>query len=263
MISKDGIITLSDDKMVYNNFVTRSRKVKAFCELSIKMIDKVMVLSGPFHTRSRDLRADDKDLYSGTITLQKQNNQTRTKLIGKLDSLKLLNAISFSNPEPVTKENRATAEVSEKDLPAAKVRSTIVSETVQKTITPLRDADLKPVERETPLVAEILEKDLHYASVHKPVRIEPEKKNFYSYAPGLIPATKKNIILKIKAPVAVASASPLTNKTIVESKKNVPVTAVSPTVAAIADPSKKMDSVSLKSGKITSPAAVQQLQPLI
>src|SRR5579862_8437165 len=38
MIQKDGIITMSDDKLIYNNFTTRSRRVKAFCELSIKMV---------------------------------------------------------------------------------------------------------------------------------------------------------------------------------------------------------------------------------
>ena len=104
IIQKDGIITMSDDKLIYNNFTTRSRRVKACCELSIKMVDTVIVLSGPFHTRSRDLRAGDEDLSKGTITLQNQNNLAYTKLISKLDSLKLLNTSSFSNSKPIMKK---------------------------------------------------------------------------------------------------------------------------------------------------------------
>ena len=56
LIRKDSTFTISDDKLVYNNFTTRSRSIKTFCELSIKMVDTIMVLSGPFHTRTRDLR---------------------------------------------------------------------------------------------------------------------------------------------------------------------------------------------------------------
>ena len=111
---KDSVFTISDDKMIYNNFTTKSRNIKTFCELSIKMVDGHMVLSGPFHTRTRDLRAGDDDLASGTITLQKQNNQAQTRLIHKLDTLKLSNTLAFSNPAPVIKETPAVA-TSEKE----------------------------------------------------------------------------------------------------------------------------------------------------
>ena len=114
---KDSVFTISDDKLVYNNFTTRSRSIKTFCELSIKMVDTAMVLSGPFHTRTRDLRAGDEDLSTGTITLQKQNRQAQTRLISKLDSLKLSNTLAFSNPETIIKEKPVIA-VSEKETPA-------------------------------------------------------------------------------------------------------------------------------------------------
>src|SRR5882757_5398835 len=117
MIRKDSIFTISDDKLIYNNFTARSRNIKTFCELSIKMVDNTMVLSGLFHTRTRDLRAGDEDLSTGTITIQKQNNQARTKLISKLDSLKLSNTLAFSNPTAIIKENPVLA-VSEKETPA-------------------------------------------------------------------------------------------------------------------------------------------------
>ncbi|HWB93453.1 MAG TPA: hypothetical protein VG605_16445, partial [Puia sp.] len=104
LIRKDSTFTISDDKVIYNNFETRSRSIKTFCELSIKMVDSTMVLSGPFHTRTRDLRAGDQDLATGTITLQKQNNRVQTKLISKLDSLKLSNTLVFSNPKATIHE---------------------------------------------------------------------------------------------------------------------------------------------------------------
>ncbi|MBN9383041.1 MAG: hypothetical protein J0H74_19950 [Chitinophagaceae bacterium] len=114
LIRKDSVFTISDDKLVYNNFTVRSRSIKTFCELSIKMVDTIMVLSGPFHTRTRDLRAGDEDLSTGTIRLQKQNRQAQTRLISKLDSLKLSSNLAFSNPETIIKEKPAVA-VSEKE----------------------------------------------------------------------------------------------------------------------------------------------------
>src|ERR1700753_2989597 len=39
LIRKDSTFNISDDKVIYNNFETRSRSIKTFCELSIKMVD--------------------------------------------------------------------------------------------------------------------------------------------------------------------------------------------------------------------------------
>lgn len=77
-----------------------------------------MVLSGPFHTRTRDLKAGDDDLATGTITLKKKNNQTQTSLIHKLDSLKLSNTLVFSSPTAVIKENPIVAAAAEKAAPS-------------------------------------------------------------------------------------------------------------------------------------------------
>jgi len=165
LIRKDSIFTISDDKLIYNNFTTRSRNIKTFCELSIKMVDNTMVLSGPFHTRTRDLRAGDEDLSTGTITIQKQNNQARTKLISKLDSLKLSNTLAFSNPKAIIKENPVLA-VSEK---------------------------------ETPAVVENPVKDLTAVKVQQQVSFEKGKNESHSYAPNnittasAIPAIQKII----------------------------------------------------------------------
>jgi len=182
MIQKDSIFTMSDDKLIYNNFATRSRSIKTFCELSIRTIDAVMVLSGSFHTRTRDLRAGDEDLSSGTITLQKQNNEAKTKLIGKLDSLKLLQTISFSNPEPVTKENLVVAAAPAKESTLTKVQSTAVSGTIQGANINPADSNLKTVGKEAPLVEEAPEKDLKSLTLPQPARFERQKNEAYGYA---------------------------------------------------------------------------------
>ena len=155
LIRKDSIFTISDDKLIYNNFTTRSRNIKTYCELSVKMVDSIMVLSGAFHTRTRDLRAGDEDLSTGTITLQKQNNPAPTKLIGKLDSLKLSNTLAFSNPNADVKETPVVA-VPEKQASAV---------------------DENPV------------KDLTAAKVHQQVSFAKEKNGPSSYAPNNILAS--------------------------------------------------------------------------
>jgi hypothetical protein len=120
LIQKDSIFTISDDKLIYNNIETKHRNIKSFCELSIKMVDTMMVLSGPFHTRSRDLRPGDEDLSTGTITLQKQNYKAQTRLMGKLDSLKLSNTLTFSDSKVVVKESPTVAVVKQ-EAPAVPV----------------------------------------------------------------------------------------------------------------------------------------------
>jgi hypothetical protein len=117
LVRKDSTFTISDDKLIYNNFTVRSRSIKTFCELFIKMVDSTMVLSGNFHTRTRDLRKGDEDLSTGTITLQKQNRQAQTRLITRLDSLKLSNTLAFSDPK-ATKAETPVVAVSEKGTPA-------------------------------------------------------------------------------------------------------------------------------------------------
>jgi hypothetical protein len=147
LIRKDSTFTISDDKLIYNNFTVRSRSIKTFCELSIKMVDSIMVLSGAFHTRTRDLRAGDEDLSTGTITIQKQNRQAQTRLISKLDSLKLSNTLAFSNPKAIIGENPVVA-VSEKGAPAAAGNAAAVNNEARapKIIRPAAEVALRKTE---------------------------------------------------------------------------------------------------------------------
>ena len=210
LIRKDSTFTISDDKLVYNNFTTRSRSIKTFCELSIKMVDSTIVLSGPFHTRTRDLRAGDEDLATGTITLRKQNNQAQTRLITKLDSLKLSNTLAFSNPKAIIKDNPvvavsekeapAVAESAVKDATAVKVRQQVSPEKEKldslKLSNTLLSSSPKAIikdnlvvavsEKDTPAVAENPTKDATAVQVRQQVSSEKVKNELHSYAPNNI-----------------------------------------------------------------------------
>jgi hypothetical protein len=186
LIQKDSVFTISDDKIIYNNFTIRSRNIKTFCELSTKMVDGEMVLSGPFHTRSRDLRAGDEDLSAGTITLQKQNNKAQTKLIGKLDSLKLLHTISFSSPEPVTKENLVIAAAPAKEPTITKIQNTAVPGTAKEKDNNLAGSNLKTADKDVLAITEIPEKDVATVRVQQLIISMPEKKQTYIFVPDTI-----------------------------------------------------------------------------
>ena len=207
---KDSVFTISDDKLIYNNFTTKSRNIKTFCELSIKMVDGHMVMSGPFHTRTRDLRAGDEDLATGTITLQKQNNQAQTRLIHKLDTLKLSNTLAFSNPTPVIKETPAVAasekeasivaesgkkapavvENPVKDLAAVKVKQQVNSEKGKNDETPVVAA----TEQDPPAAFEKPQKDLGAVKIQQQVSSE-KGKNAIPTVPKIITAAA-NISLR-------------------------------------------------------------------
>jgi hypothetical protein len=205
---KDSVFTISDDKLIYDNFTTKSRNIKTFCELSLTMVDSTMVLGGPFHTRNRDRKAGDEDLATGTITLKKQDRRAQTRLIGKLDSLKLSNTLSFSNPPATSKENPVAAVTEKspptvtenpvKDLTAVKVQqqaspekgkiestsytpTTIAAGSAISTSQKITEAPKAP-----PTVVENPAKDLTAVKVQQTVSPETEKNESSSYTPAVI-----------------------------------------------------------------------------
>ncbi|MBS1935127.1 MAG: hypothetical protein JST96_14085 [Bacteroidetes bacterium] len=212
IVQKNGIVSMEGDKLIYDNFTTPSRRVKAFCELSIKMIDTTMVLSGPFHTRTRDQRVGDEGMYLGTITLQKQNNLARTKLIAKLDSLKLSNTISFSTPKPnlVVIENPVVATVEEKDSPIAKVQSAAISRTIQKTNEVHPNSNLKTINNDVVAIPETPDKDVTTVKVQQTVNPAQEKKKDHINTPNTIVSTPS---ISIDQPVNKAAAEIALRKT--------------------------------------------------
>ena len=181
LIENNGTYTISDGKMVYDNFKTKSRNVKTYCEFSLKMVNDEMVLSGDFHTRSRDLRAGDEDLDKGTITLQKEKTIARTKLISKLDSLKLMNTVSFSIPAPGAKQDLIAIAAPEKSLPISKAIDTTTSATVQNTNTKTADQEV--------VITEAPDKDVAKASVQQQIISKQQEKKNYSIASNTVAST--------------------------------------------------------------------------
>ena len=124
--SKNGRIALEDHELVYDNYSTPPKKVKLLASLFLKKKDTVLILDGSFFTRSLDFREQDKTGFTGTIHLQKQNLQTPTELIAKLDELNLLHTLSFAIPK-TNKPETATAAVPEEKLPPLKERETRIA----------------------------------------------------------------------------------------------------------------------------------------
>ena len=96
---KHGSIFIEDEKLIYNNYVTTSRKVKLIGEMVLRMQDTVMTLKGIFRTRSLDFREQKSTSYSGTITLRKTNTPQETKLVSTLEEMNLLNTLAFTQAE--------------------------------------------------------------------------------------------------------------------------------------------------------------------
>jgi hypothetical protein len=148
--NKNEKISVEDDELLYNNFSSPPRKVKLLGELSLKTEGSTIILSGSFYTRSLDFRATNQNLFTGTIYLQKQDNNTQSKLVSQLDEMNLLGSLSFSVPTAKKQEQAAvTAPVDEIELPAQKEKLHQLSTTkafVAKASPPV----LKPALKEVP-----------------------------------------------------------------------------------------------------------------
>jgi hypothetical protein len=115
--NKNGSVFIEDDKLIYNNYVSTSRRVKLLGEMLLRVHDTVMTLDGPFRTRSLDFREKNTQSYDGVITLKKVNTPQDTKLISTLEEMKLLNTLALNKPE----KPRAKTEIN-KDVAATSVK---------------------------------------------------------------------------------------------------------------------------------------------
>jgi hypothetical protein len=105
--SKGESILIEDQKLIYNNYTTSSRRLKIFGEMLLRIRDTTMILNGPFRTRALDFREQNGDLtYSGIITLRKLNSPRETKLMSTLQELNLANTLVFTKTEklPIKRE---------------------------------------------------------------------------------------------------------------------------------------------------------------
>ena len=105
---KSDRILIEDDELIYNNYTDPPPKgVKQFSVLNITSGTSGEYLVGAFNTN----RTKEYASVTGTIKLQKKNKIEETKLIPKLDELKLSSSLSFIQNKP--KEKEAVTVVSE------------------------------------------------------------------------------------------------------------------------------------------------------
>jgi len=93
--NKNGSVFIEDEKLIYNNYVTTSRRVKLLGEMLLRVHDTVATLKGPFRTRSLDFREKTPSV-TGIITLQRLHTPTETKLISTLGEMNLLSTVRFA-----------------------------------------------------------------------------------------------------------------------------------------------------------------------
>jgi len=218
--NKNGRIELEDHELIYDNYTTPPKKIKLLASLFLKVKDTVLTLDGSFFTRSLDFRAQDKTAFTGTIHLQKQNLQTQTKLIAKLDELSLLNTLSFTVPKIKKEETVAIAVATPAEsLPPLKERETQVAVTpfIARVSLPV----LQPKPKEFVLVETIVaeteplplfgEKQKQIAITFKTALKKniqspawAKQKNIVGFLPASISETTSTVSKKAKVPVAAA-----------------------------------------------------------
>ena len=123
---KKSGISLEDDKLVYNDYQTASKKVTLFAELSFEK-ESDNILTGSFFTRSVD-----RSSYKGTIRLERKDDKAQTKLISFLEKMNLAGDLSFRKTERIIPGNdmaKVVTTAQEKNSP------------VSKSLTENRDAD--------------------------------------------------------------------------------------------------------------------------
>ena len=108
---KGNKVVFEDDKLVYNNFTTPPKRVKLFASMALEVNGNSMTLKGTFNTRSLDLRY--AETFSGTIQLQKEAATVTSKLIAKLEELKINGQETIAKAPDKEIENKKTEQLKE------------------------------------------------------------------------------------------------------------------------------------------------------
>jgi len=128
---KGDKILIEDDELIYNNYTSPPPKgVRQYSTLNIMHGDSGLLLIGVFNTN----RTKEYASATGSIHLQKKNKILQTKLIPKLEELKLSNSLSFIQNNP--KEEVAIA-------PANKITQSTLPKQEQKDVAKISLPDVK------------------------------------------------------------------------------------------------------------------------
>lgn len=144
---KNGKILIEDDELIYNNYSEPPPKgVKQFSVLNIMRGDSGWLMIGVFNTN----RTKEYSSLTGTIRLLKKDKVEQTKIVAKLDELKLSHTLSFIQSQQ--KEKDAIAIVPPKEVKSTpqlkeEKETVIFLPTAQKQTTSAddNDADVQPV----------------------------------------------------------------------------------------------------------------------
>lgn len=207
---KKGKISIEDEQLIYDNYITLPKRVKLFSFLSLHVEDSIMTLSGKFHTRLIHYTSPENSYYTGTINLQRQKNFVETRLISHLDKMNLLNTLSFIQPETQEKEKPAIAtariEKAQPSLPEVKEKEKVAAPLT--TPEPLTVVMPKPKENQTDSVskketdknlhshmveAKLKETTIPVASVKEPKRLPLAKEKEKQFDSISKKVTEKNV----------------------------------------------------------------------
>ena len=159
---KKGDILIEDDVLIYNNYKIPGKRVALISSLSLSTENSMLILQGSFITRSID-----RSSFKGTIRLEKKDTSFPTKLIPKLDELKLINTLSFMRPEirgqEKEKEKTSVAVVTKESSPAVR------SDEKEKISEPV-------VTKESPPVVQSSEKEKTPIATSKQQKTKPSKR---------------------------------------------------------------------------------------
>ena len=90
-------ILIEDDELIYNNYTEPPPKgVRQYSTLNIMQGDSGLLLIGVFNTN----RTKEYASATGSIRLQRKNKNAETKIIPKLNEMKLANSLSFIQNKP-------------------------------------------------------------------------------------------------------------------------------------------------------------------
>jgi hypothetical protein len=124
-------ILIEDEELIYNNYTSPPPKgVRQYSTLNVMKGDSGLLLIGVFNTnRTREYAS-----ATGSIRLLKKNKILETKIITKLEEMKLANSLSFIQNKP--KEEVAI-------VPANKITQTTLLKQEQKDVAKISLPDVK------------------------------------------------------------------------------------------------------------------------
>lgn len=99
-------IVIEDDELIYNDYTTFAKRVILYSTLSFQKQDSILILQGPFFTRSID-----RSSYKGNIRLEKKIISEDTRMTSQLKRLNLWDQLSFVRTPPAEKQNETIAAV--------------------------------------------------------------------------------------------------------------------------------------------------------